>query len=55
MFSVTARAYSLAAAKHINSVGGKAKIWALLDRIESQLGFHTSDRIRQLQQQVKVC
>lgn len=45
----------LTAAKHINPVCGKAKIWALLDRIESQLGFHTGDRIRQLQQQVKTC
>ncbi|RAK95350.1 Zn(II)2Cys6 transcription factor [Aspergillus ibericus CBS 121593] len=43
------------AAKHIDSVAKKAKIWALLDRIENQLGFHTGDRIKQLQEQVTLC
>ncbi|PWY90380.1 hypothetical protein BO94DRAFT_23664 [Aspergillus sclerotioniger CBS 115572] len=46
--------HSSKAAKHIDSVAKKAKIWALLDRIESQLGFYTSDRIQKLQQQVKL-
>lgn len=43
-----------AAAKHISTLAVKFKIWALLDRIESQLGFHTGHRIKQLQQQLKV-
>jgi hypothetical protein len=42
------------AAKHIDSIAQKVKIWALLDRIESKLGFHTSDRVKQLTQQIKI-
>ncbi|KAJ6007200.1 hypothetical protein N7522_005551 [Penicillium canescens] len=41
-------------AKHISTLAVKFKIWALLDHIESQLGFHTGHRIKQLQQQIKV-
>jgi hypothetical protein len=47
------RLTNFAAAKHISTLAVKFKIWALLDHIESQLGFHTGHRIKQLQQQIK--
>ncbi|KAH8803374.1 hypothetical protein F5884DRAFT_861704 [Xylogone sp. PMI_703] len=37
------------AAKHIEGIGKKSKLWALMEHIETNLGFHTSGRIAKLQ------
>ncbi|POR32528.1 Uncharacterized protein TPAR_07293 [Tolypocladium paradoxum] len=40
------------AAKHICSLSLKTKIWALLEHIEVHLGFHTQNRVAQLQKEL---
>ena len=37
------------AAKHINPLAKKVRLWALLEKIETELGFHTSSRVEKLQ------
>ncbi|KAL7928365.1 hypothetical protein V8C35DRAFT_333039 [Trichoderma chlorosporum] len=41
------------AAKYAPSLSLKAKIWALLDRIERELGFHTRTRVTELQRELE--
>ncbi|KAL4903347.1 hypothetical protein BDW74DRAFT_179765 [Aspergillus multicolor] len=38
------------AAKHTDIIRTRLKIWAILERIETHLGFHTGNRIKQLEQ-----
>ncbi|PVH75722.1 hypothetical protein DL98DRAFT_657920 [Cadophora sp. DSE1049] len=38
------------AAKHIDGLARKAKLWAILEDIEARLGFHTSSRVVKLQE-----
>ncbi|EHK24012.1 uncharacterized protein TRIVIDRAFT_230412 [Trichoderma virens Gv29-8] len=41
------------AAKYAPSLSLKAKIWALLDKIENELGFHTKTRVMELQRELE--
>ncbi|KAL7907297.1 hypothetical protein GGI35DRAFT_455950 [Trichoderma velutinum] len=41
------------AAKYAPSISLKAKIWALLDKIEKELGFHTRTRVMELQRDLE--
>ncbi|KAL6871761.1 hypothetical protein HDV57DRAFT_506328 [Trichoderma longibrachiatum] len=41
------------AAKYAPSLSLKAKIWALLDKIETELGFHTRSRVMELQKELE--
>ncbi|KAJ4861486.1 hypothetical protein T069G_02440 [Trichoderma breve] len=41
------------AAKHAPSLSLKVKIWALLDKIEKELGFHTRTRVMELQRELE--
>lgn len=38
-----------AAAKHVDGIEKKARLWSLLEDIENRLGFHTTSRITSLQ------
>ncbi|KAI1454138.1 hypothetical protein F4805DRAFT_333930 [Annulohypoxylon moriforme] len=41
------------AAKYVDSIQKKARIWSILSEIETRLGFHTASRIEQLQNLVE--
>lgn len=41
------------AAKYAPSLSLKVKIWALLDKIEKELGFHTRTRVMELQRELE--
>lgn len=41
------------AAKYAPSLSLKVKIWALLDKIEKELGFHTRMRVMELQRELE--
>ncbi|KPM40145.1 hypothetical protein AK830_g6432 [Neonectria ditissima] len=40
------------AARHIQSLSLKTKLWAVLDQIENRLGFHTQNRVALLQKEL---
>ncbi|KAF2794704.1 hypothetical protein K505DRAFT_303512 [Melanomma pulvis-pyrius CBS 109.77] len=42
------------AARHIPSLHLKARIWTLLDEIETRIGFHTKSRVVQLQGELEI-
>jgi hypothetical protein len=42
-----------AAAKHIDGIARKARIWNVLNDVETQLGYHTRSIVKRLQELVE--
>jgi hypothetical protein len=47
------RAYFSLAAKHINGIARKARIWTLLNNVEEEVGYHTRTTVMRLQSLVE--